>query len=131
VQTDEAPTAIGPYSQAIRVGDFLFTSGQLPVNPETDRMVDGDIAVLTGWVLRNLDAVIVAAGGRGLADVVRTTVYLTDPDDFSLMNRDYQEHFERARGFNGQFPARSTVFPAGLPKNSRIEMDCIAYIDPR
>ena len=119
VSTDSAPQAIGPYSQAVSFGNFVFTSGQIPLDPRTGQFVEGGIAEQTEQVLRNLSEVLRAAG-VGLADVVKTTVYLADMDDFAAMNEVY------ARFFPENPPARSTVQAARLPRDARVEIDAIA-----
>ena len=121
IRTDAAPAAIGPYSQAIRVGQLLFTSGQIPLDPATGAMVEGDIAAQTTRVLDNLEAVL-AAGGAGWADVARATIYLLDLADFAAVNELY------GRRFTGPPPARSTVQVARLPKDARVEIDLVAVI---
>lgn len=119
VQTERAPQAIGPYSQAVRAGDFVFASGQIPTDPATGEFVAGGIAEQTEQVLRNLTAVLEAAG-TGLERVVKTTVFLAEMSDFAAMNEVY------ARFFSSQPPARATVAAAGLPRNARVEIDAIA-----
>ena len=119
VGTAGAPAAIGPYSQAIRAGDFLFCSGQIPLDPSTGKMVEGGIAVQTERVLRNLEAVL-AAGGGSLASVVKTTVYLADLDDFPAMNAVYGKFFPQDP------PARATVEVSKLPAGARVEIDAVA-----
>jgi 2-iminobutanoate/2-iminopropanoate deaminase len=121
VATDEAPTAIGPYSQAVKAGNLLFCSGQIPLDPATGQMVAGDIGAQTRRVLTNLSAVL-AAGGGSLADVVKTTVYLADMEDFAAMNAAYGEFF------GSPAPARSTVEAARLPRDARVEIDVIAVL---
>ena len=121
VGTAGAPAAIGPYSQAIRAGDFLFCSGQIPLDPSTGKMVEGGIAVQTERVLRNLEAVL-AAGGGSLASVVKTTVYLADLDDFPAMNAVYGKFFPQDP------PARATVEVSKLPAGARVEIDAVASI---
>ena len=115
VATEGAPKAIGPYSQAVRMGDLLFCSGQIPLDPATGQIVTGDIAVQTRQVFQNLSAVLSAAGA-GFEDVARTTVYLADMNDFAAMNEVY------ATFFTVPAPARSTIQAAGLPKNARVEI---------
>ena len=122
VRTDRAPEALGPYSQAIRAGQFLFVSGQLALNPATGDFVEGGIGEQTRRVLENLGAIL-QAGGSSLAKVVRTTVYLADIADFGAMNEAY------AAFFAPPYPARSTIQAARLPKDARIEVDVIAYVD--
>lgn len=121
VATDRAPKAIGPYSQAVRAGPFLFCSGQIPIEPSSGQMVEGDIAAQTRRVLENLRAVVEAAGG-GLEDVVQVTVYLADLADFASMNSVYEEYFGSSK------PARATIQAAALPRGARIEADCVAYL---
>jgi 2-iminobutanoate/2-iminopropanoate deaminase len=119
IATDGAPKAIGPYSQAVRMGSLLFCSGQIPIDPATGHLVTGDIAAQTGQVFANLGAVL-AAAGAGFEHVARTTVYLADMNDFAAMNEVY------ATFFGTPAPARSTIQAAGLPRNARIEIDVIA-----
>ena len=114
-----APKAIGPYSQAVRAGQLLFLSGQVPLDPVSGQMIDGDIAAQTRRVFENLAAVL-EAGGRSFADVVRTTVFLADMNDFAAMNAVYGEYFKEP------YPARATVQVARLPKDARVEIDLIA-----
>jgi 2-iminobutanoate/2-iminopropanoate deaminase len=119
VSSESAPKAIGPYSQAIRAGDLLFVSGQVPIDPSTGNLVDGDIAAQTGRVLRNIGAILDAAGAS-FDHVVRTTVFLTDMNDFAAMNEVY------AGCFTAPAPARATVEVSRLPKDARVEIDVIA-----
>jgi 2-iminobutanoate/2-iminopropanoate deaminase len=119
VATEAAPQAIGPYSQAIRIGEFVFTSGQIPLDPKTGAFVEGGIAEQTEQVLRNLAEVLQAAG-TSLEAVVKTTVFLADMDDFAAMNEVY------GRYFSNEPPARSTVQAARLPRDARVEIDAIA-----
>ena len=119
VSTELAPQAIGPYSQAILVGEFVFSSGQIPLDPKTGEFVAGGIAEQTEQVFLNLSEVLKAAGA-GLEDVVKTTVYLADMNDFASMNEVY------ARSFGANRPARSTVEAARLPRDARVEIDVIA-----
>jgi 2-iminobutanoate/2-iminopropanoate deaminase len=121
VGTAGAPAAIGPYSQAVRAGDLLFCSGQIPLDPSTGKMVEGGIEVQTERVLRNLEAVL-AAGGGSLASVVKTTVYLADLGDFPAMNAVYGKFFPLDP------PARATVEVAKLPAGARVEIDAVASI---
>ncbi len=121
VTTPHAPVAIGPYSQAVVHGGFVFCSGQIPTDPETGVLVEGDVGAQTRRVLRNLDAVLQAAGS-GRRRVVKTTVFLCDMNDFAAMNAAYAEFFGDAR------PARATVAVAGLPKGARVEIDCVALV---
>ncbi len=119
VRTTGAPAAIGPYSQAVRAGGFLFCSGQIPLDPSTGKLVDGGIEAQTERVLDNLAAVINAGGGR-LSTVVKTTVYLTDLGDFPAMNAVYGKFFPQDP------PARATVEVAKLPAGARVEIDAVA-----
>ena len=119
ISTDKAPGAIGPYSQAIKVGDLVFCSGQIPIDPATGEFVSQDVAEQTKQVLKNLSAVLEAAGS-GLDKVVKTTVFLADMGDFAAMNDVYAEFFAENK------PARATVQAARLPKDALIEIECIA-----
>lgn len=119
VSTDAAPKAVGPYSQAIVAGNFIFTSGQIPLDPKTQQMVEGDIRVQTERVMDNLAAVLKAAGA-GFGDVVKATIFLSDLGDFGTVNEIYGKRFP------GNPPARSTVQVAALPKGARIEIELIA-----
>ena len=121
VQTDQAPAAIGPYSQAIRAGAFVFVSGQIPIDPATGEFVAGGIGEQTERVLKNLSAVLEAAGS-GLDNVVKTTVFLADMKEFSQMNEVY------AKYFTGAPPARATVAAAGLPRDARVEIEAVALV---
>jgi 2-iminobutanoate/2-iminopropanoate deaminase len=122
VTTADAPGAIGPYSQAVRVGQMLFTSGQIPIDPATGTMVAGGIAEQTVRVCENLKAVL-AAAGVGFEEVVKTTVFLKDMKDFAAMNEVYARYFA-GEGFAA--PARSTVQAAALPRDAMVEIDCVA-----
>jgi 2-iminobutanoate/2-iminopropanoate deaminase len=119
VQTDRAPEAIGPYSQAIVAGRWIFASGQIPVDPKTGDLVTGSIATQTECVMQNLAAVLDAAGAS-LKDVVKTTVFLASMDDFAAMNEVYGRHFGDHR------PARATVQAGRLPKDVAVEIECVA-----
>jgi 2-iminobutanoate/2-iminopropanoate deaminase len=121
IATDGAPKAIGPYSQAIRSGDLIFLSGQIPLDPKTGELVRGTIETEVTRVLDNIRAVLEASGARP-DDVVRTTVFLADMADFQAMNGVYAQFFGDAR------PARSTVQVAGLPRGARVEIDVIARV---
>lgn len=121
ISTNNAPSAIGPYSQAIKAGNMIFVSGQIPINPETGEFVSTDVKEQTVQVLKNLSAVLEAAGAT-LNDVVKTTVFLEDMNDFGVMNEIYGEYFNRNK------PARATVQAARLPRDARVEIDCIAVI---
>ena len=122
VSSPGAPTAIGPYSPAIRAGQLLFVSGQVPIDPATGNMIDGDIAAQTRRVLDNVGALL-TAGGRSFGDVVRTTVFLADMNDFAAVNAVYGTYFSEP------FPARATVQVSRLPKDARVEIDVIATFD--
>ena len=119
VYTPNAPEPIGPYSQAILAEGVLFCSGQIPIDPQTGDVVAGDVAAQTERVLQNLRAVLDAAGKR-FDNVVKTTIYLVDMNDFAAVNAVYEKHFGATK------PARSTVAVAALPKGARIEIDCTA-----
>ena len=121
VASDAAPKAIGPYSQAVRAGDFLFLSGQIPLDPGTGQVVDGGIEAQTRRVMDNLRAVL-AAGGATFAHVVRTTIYLADMAEFATVNEIYGGYFEPPA------PARATVQVARLPRDVRVEIDVVAYL---
>src|ERR671918_383828 len=121
VTSPSAPKAIGPYSQAIRAGSLLFVSGQIPLDPATGEMVQGDIAAQTHRVFRNLGAILEAAGAS-FDKVVRTTVYLADMNDFAVMNEVYGTYF------SSPAPARATIQAARLPKDARVEIDVIAEV---
>jgi 2-iminobutanoate/2-iminopropanoate deaminase len=122
ISTQDAPAAIGPYSQAVRVGDMLFTSGQVALDPKTGALVAGGITEQTVRVLENLKAVLGAAG-IDLVHVVKTTVFLKDMKDFAAMNEVYAKYFAPAGVVP---PARSTVQVAALPKDALVEIECIA-----
>ena len=119
ISTKDAPQAIGPYSQAIRANGFVFTSGQIAIDPSTQQVVAGDVSAQTERVLRNLSEILEAAGS-GLGKVVRCTVFLKDMNDFAAMNQVYGKYFSSAP------PARSTVEVARLPKDVLVEIDVIA-----
>jgi len=119
--TPEAPAAVGPYSQAITAGGFLYTAGQIPLDPATGELIEGDITAQTTRVLENLRALLHAAGA-GFADVVKTTVFLTDLADFAAMNAVYAGYFQ------APFPARSTIQVAALPKGARVEIEAVALL---
>jgi 2-iminobutanoate/2-iminopropanoate deaminase len=121
VTTDGAPKAIGPYSQAVVAAGMVYTAGQIPLDPKTGGLVGTTAAEQTEQVLRNLAAILTAAGS-GLDRVVKTTVFLADMADFSAMNEVYTRHFGSHK------PARSTVQAAGLPKAVRVEIDAIAHV---
>ena len=119
IQTSDAPAAIGPYSQAIQVGDFTFYSGQIPLNPESGNIVEGGIVEQTQQVMANMRAVL-HASGRDFSDIVKTTIYLTDLADFVTVNEIYGEFFSDVP------PARACVQVAALPKGSAVEIEWIA-----
>jgi len=121
IATDSAPRAIGPYSQAVRAGNLVFASGQIPIDPATGQFVPGGIAEQTEQVLRNLTAVFEAAG-VGMDQVIKTTVFLADMDDFNAMNEVY------GRFFAAEPPARATVAAARLPRDARVEIEAIAVV---
>ena len=121
IVTDRAPQAIGPYSQAVRAGNQIYCSGQIPIDPATGAIIDGDIAAQTRQVLTNLSKVLEAAG-VALDHVVQTTVYLADMNDFAAMNAVYGTFF------TSPAPARSTVQAARLPRDARVEIDVIAVM---
>jgi 2-iminobutanoate/2-iminopropanoate deaminase len=119
ISSDQAPKAIGPYSPAVRAGQLLFVSGQIPLDPATGQMVAGDVAAQTRRVLDNVGALL-AAASRSFADVVRTTIFLADMNDFAAVNEVYGQYFTEP------YPARATVQVARLPKDARVEIDVIA-----
>ncbi|MFL6583753.1 MAG: RidA family protein [Chthoniobacterales bacterium] len=122
ISTSEAPAAVGPYSQAVRVGKLVFTAGQIPLDPQSGQIVDGDIAAQTKRVLENLTAVL-KAEGLTFSQIVKTTIFLVDMSDFQAVNEVYATYFTAAP------PARSTVAVAQLPKAARVEIECIAFDD--
>jgi reactive intermediate/imine deaminase len=122
IETDQAPAAIGTYSQAIKAGATIYLSGQIPLDPETMELVPGDIRVQIECVFRNLQAVAGAAGGS-LADIVRLTVYLTDLSHFALVNE------VMTAFFNEPFPARAAIGVAALPKGATVEVDAVMVLD--
>jgi 2-iminobutanoate/2-iminopropanoate deaminase len=124
ISTAAAPAAIGPYSQAVRIGNLLYTSGQIPLDPASGQIVPGGIAEQTTRVLENLQAVL-AAAGSGIDRVVRTTVFLQDMNDFAAMNAVYARYFATEGVVP---PARSTVQVARLPKDALVEIDVIATV---
>ena len=124
IATDMAPRAIGPYSQAVRAGDFLFVSGQIPLDPSTGELVGGDAARQTHRVMESLREVVEAAGGT-LAAVVRTTIYLTDLGEFGPVNEAYASYFP------ADPPARATVEVARLPKGAAVEISAVAWLGDR
>ncbi len=121
IHTDSAPAAIGPYSQAIQIGDLLFVSGQVPIDPSTGTIVEGDIKAQAQQSLNNLKAILNAAG-TNMGAVVKTTVFLADMNDFAAMNEVYAQFFQEP------FPARSAVQVARLPKDAKVEIEAIAQL---
>lgn len=121
ISTDKAPGAIGPYSQAIKAGNMIFCSGQIPIDIATGEFVSDNVAEQTEQVLKNL-AEVLAAAGASLNDVVKTGVFLADMNDFAEMNEVYARHFVDNK------PARATVAALGLPRGARVEIDCIAVV---
>jgi 2-iminobutanoate/2-iminopropanoate deaminase len=117
--TEKAPAAIGPYSQALRTGEWIFISGQIPLDPVSGQIVQGDVTAQSERVMKNLDALL-AAAGSSFADVVKTTVYLVDLAHFAAVNEVY------ARWFEPPYPARATVQVAALPRGALVEIDAIA-----
>lgn len=122
ISTENAPGAIGPYSQAIKAGNMVFVSGQIPLDPRTGEFVSENIEEQTEQVLKNLSAVLEAAGGS-LTSVVKTTVFLVEMNDFAKMNEVYAKYFADNK------PARATVEASRLPRDARVEIECIAVID--
>jgi len=121
IHTDSAPAAIGPYSQAIQIGDLLFVSGQVPIDPSTGAIVEGDVKAQAQQSLNNLKAILNAAG-TNMGAVVKTTVFLADMNDFAAMNEVYAQFFQEP------FPARSAVQVARLPKDAKVEIEAIAQL---
>jgi 2-iminobutanoate/2-iminopropanoate deaminase len=123
IHSDRAPKAIGPYSQAIRSGEWLFCSGQIALSPATGSLLEGGIEAQTRQVLDNLEAVLHAAGAEW-KDVVKTTIFLASMDDFQKVNQVYGERLD---GVVGPYPARATVAVAGLPRGALVEIDAVAH----
>ena len=121
IATENAPGAIGPYSQAVKTENMVFCSGQIPIDPATGEFVSNDVAEQTEQVLKNLSAVLEAAG-TSLNNVVKTTVFLADMNDFVAMNEVYAKYFSANK------PARATVQAARLPRDARVEIECIAVV---
>jgi 2-iminobutanoate/2-iminopropanoate deaminase len=119
IASTEAPVAVGPYSQAIATGNLVFCAGQIPLDPATGNIIDGDVTAQTRRVIENIKAVLAAADAT-LNDVVKSTVFLLDMNDFAAMNAVYAEYFA------APFPARSTIQVARLPKDARVEIEVIA-----
>jgi 2-iminobutanoate/2-iminopropanoate deaminase len=122
ISTDNAPSAIGPYSQAVKTGNLVFVSGQIPIDPATGEFVSQEVSEQTEQVLKNLSAVLEAAGSS-LNNVVKTTVFLADMNDFAAMNDIYAKYFSENK------PARATVQAARLPRDARVEIEAIGLID--
>jgi 2-iminobutanoate/2-iminopropanoate deaminase len=120
ISTNNSPAAIGPYSQAIRFNELVFVSGQIPIDPESGKVIKGNIKEQTKQVLENLKNIL-EAGGSSLQNVLRTTIFLSDMDDYAMVNETYAQYFESSP------PARSTVQVSRLPKDVHIEIDAIAY----
>ena len=123
ISTSNAPAAIGPYSQAIRAGNLIFTAGQVGLDPQSGQLVEGGIREQTEAALRNLQSVLKAAG-CSFSDVIKTTVFIMDMNDFTAMNEVYQQFLVDIIP-----PARSTVQVAGLPRGAMVEIECVAMID--
>jgi 2-iminobutanoate/2-iminopropanoate deaminase len=123
VQTDQAPAAIGPYSQAIKAGNLVYTAGQVGLDPQVGKLIEGGITEQTRRALDNLSAILQAAGAS-LQNVVKATVFLTDMAHFGAMNEVYKEYFG-----SSEPPARSTVQVAGLPLGAMVEIECVALLD--
>ena len=122
VHTDGAPAALGPYSQAIVAGGFVYTAGQIPLDPDSGELVEGGVEVQAERVLENLGAIL-AAAGSSFSKVVKTTVFLSDMDDYAAVNEVYARHFREP------YPARSAVEVARLPRGVRLEIEAVARID--
>lgn len=125
ISTTQAPAAIGPYSQAVRCGQFLFASGQVALDPATGELVGADVQAQTEQAIKNVQAVL-AAADASLAQVVKTTVFLTNMQDFSAMNEVYARYFAAA---DHLAPARSTIAVAALPRAALVEIECVAILD--
>ena len=117
----KAPNTIGPYSQAVKIGDLIFCSGQIAIDPRTGNLVNGGVKEQTLQVMENLKSVV-QAGGSSLENIVKTTVFLQDMDDFPMMNEVYEAYFHKP------FPARATIAVSKLPKGALVEIECIAFI---
>lgn len=122
ISTKEAPQAIGPYSQAVRFGNIIFVSGQIPIEPGSGKILKGNIREQTNLILQNLNSIL-SADGSSLNNVLRTTIFLTDLENYPVVNETY------AQFFNNLPPARSTVQVAKLPMDAQIEIDAIAFVD--
>lgn len=121
IKTPRAPATIGPYSQGVRAGGFIFISGQIPLDPTSGEVVNGDVAQQTDRVMRNIRAILDDSGGT-LEDVVKTTIFLADMNDFATVNEVY------GRYFSSEPPARATVQVARLPKDVKVEIEAVAYV---
>lgn len=122
IATSEAPQAVGPYSQAVVVGNLLFAAGQIPIDPATGELIDGDVSAQTDRVLQNVAAVL-RANGMTFAHVVKSTVFMVDLANFAAMNAVYSQYFTEP------FPARSTIQVAGLPKGAQVEIEVVAALE--
>lgn len=122
IATTEAPKAVGPYSQAVAVGNLLFAAGQIPLDPATGELIDGDVSAQTDRVLQNVAGVL-RANGMTFANVVKSTVFMVDLANFAAMNAVYSQYFSEP------FPARSTIQVAGLPKGAQVEIEVVAAFE--
>ena len=122
ITTSEAPKAVGPYSQAVAVGNFLFAAGQIPLDPATGELIEGDVTVQTDRVLQNVAGVL-RANGMTFANVVKSTVFMVDLANFAAMNAVYSKYFSEP------FPARSTIQVAALPKGAQVEIEVVAALE--
>lgn len=120
IHTDNAPKAVGPYSQAVQMGDFLFCSGQISIDPKTNEVFSGDIKTQTEMVMKNIESVL-AAANMNFSNIIKTTIFITNMADFATVNEVYSKFFKEAP------PARSTVAVAGLPKGVNVEIEVIAH----
>ena len=120
IHTDNAPKAVGPYSQAVQMGDFLFCSGQISIDPKTNEVFTGDIKTQTEMVMKNIEAVL-SASNMNFGNIIKTTIFITNMSDFAMVNEVYAKSFKEAP------PARSTVAVAGLPKGVNVEIEVIAH----
>lgn len=123
ISSKNAPKAVGPYSQGVQIGGFVFVSGQLPLDPKTGELIDGDFCEKTDRVVKNVEAVL-QESGLNLDNVVKTTIFLKDISNFSKMNEVYNKYFGKS------LPARSAIQVGALPKNAEIEMEVVAFINP-
>lgn len=122
ISSDNAPSAVGPYEQAVRVGNFIFTSGQIPIDPSINKLIEGDIAQQTRRVMENLKSIL-EASGSSIRNVIKTTIFLTDLKNFEQVNKVYGEYFTDSK------PARSTVQVSALPKGAEIEIEIVAVAE--